>query len=106
MDGTKERSIYVDGCIRIYKEHKDFKERLKQDRSGRTIITQRLITYLAGEITIWYQDILCQRHGQQEYNVDMFRNVMTFLYRFENSLEDLKGKLLSSLQDSGDNEDE
>lgn len=106
IDGTRERSIYVDGCIRIYKEHEDFKDRLKQDRSGRTIITQKLITYLAGEITIWYQDILCQKHGQQEYNVDMFRNVMTFLYRFENSLEDLRGKLLSSLQDSGDKDDE
>lgn len=106
LDGTKERSIYVDGCIRIYKEHEDFKARLKQNRNGRTVITQKLITYLAGEITIWYQDILCQKHGQQEYNVDMFRNVMTFLYRFENSLEDLNGKLLSSLQNGGDDDDE
>ena len=101
IDGTLSRSTCVDGCIRIYKEHPDFKERLKQDRMGRTIITQKLITYLAGEVTVWYQDILCKKRGQQEYNVDMFRNVMTFLYRFEDALEDLNGQLLASLQDGG-----
>lgn len=104
IDGSLARSTCVDGCIRIYKEHPDFIERLKQKRSGKTIITQKLITYLAGEITIWYQDILCRKHGQQEYNVDMFRNVMSFLYRFENGLGDLEGKLLSSLQDTGEGE--
>lgn len=103
IDGTKERSTCVDGCIRIYKEHDDFKNRLKQDRSGRTVITQKLITYLAGEITVWYQNILCTKEQEQPvYHVDMFRNVMTFLYRFESDLSDLNGKLLSSLEDSGE----
>ena len=105
IDGTLSRSTCVDGCVRIYKEHPDFIERLKQNRKGETIISQRLITYLAGEITVWYQDILCDKHGQREYHVDMFRNVMTFLYRFENYMEELDGKLLSSLQ-SGDTDDE
>jgi len=105
IDGSLARSTCVDGCIRIYKEHPDFVERLKQKRSGKTVITQKLITYLAGEVTIWYQDILCHKHGQQEYHVDMFRNVMSFLYRFENALGDLEGKLLSSLQGTGEKDE-
>ncbi len=106
IDGTKERSICVDGTIRIYKEHEDFKSRLDRNRQGETRITQKLISYLAGEITVWYEDILCQKHQQKEYNVSMFKNVMSFFYRFENLMSDLDGKLLSSLQTGDDNVNE
>ena len=106
LDGTKERSTCVDGTIRIYKEHEDFKARVEKSRQGETKITPKLVSYLAGEITVWYEDILCNKHQQKEYNVAMFKNVMSFFYRFEDMLSDLNGKLLSSLQDEGDNNNE
>lgn len=106
LDGTKERSTCVEGTIRIYKEHEDFMARVEKSRQGETKITPKLISYLAGEITVWYEDILCNKRQQKEYNVTMFKNVMSFFYRFEDMLSDLNGKLLSSLQDDGEGNNE
>jgi hypothetical protein len=91
------RSQVIDGTIRIYKEHEEFEKRLDHTRSGEPKISQRLITYLAGEITVHYKDRLQQRTGQYEYHKDLFVNLVEFIYAFEDQVKDLEGLKLSEL---------
>jgi len=87
------RSTLIGGTIVIFKKHPDFFSRVEKKRIGESKITQRLITYLAGEITIHYKDKLETRGGlQPEYNKKMFRNVVDFIYLIEDSLKGLEGK--------------
>lgn len=97
------RSQYIDGNIIIYREHPDFLERVDStSRRGDSRISQRLVTYLAGEITVHYKDILQTRNGQPEYNKDLFVNLVEFIYQFESMLVGLVGRNLSDL--GGENE--
>ena len=93
------RSQLIGGEIRIFKRHPDFEARIKSTRSGKQKITQRLITYLAGEITVHYKDKFHNKIGQPEYNKYMFVDLVAFIYRFENMLSDLVGSNLSDLGD-------
>lgn len=96
---TKEelRSNLIGNTIYIFRNHKNFTERVDKKRSGESKITQRLITYLAGEITIHYKDKLITREGQPSYNKKMFNSVVQFIYKFENMLSELNGKNLSDV---------
>jgi len=86
------RSALIGGTIWIYKKHPDFISRVEKKRIGETKITQRLITYLAGEITIHYKDKLETKGGlQPEYNKKMFRDVVDFIYLIEEELKGLEG---------------
>ena len=85
------------GEIRIFKRHPDFEERVKSKRSGKQKITERLITYLAGEITVHYKDRFHNRKGQADYNKYMFIDLVAFIYKFEGILNDLVGQNLSDL---------
>lgn len=92
------RSELFGSEIRIYKRHPDFEDRLKISRQGEMKITQRLITYLAGEVTVHYKDVFHQKHGQPLYNKKMFSDLVQFVYKFESMLSELDGKKLSELE--------
>lgn len=89
------RSTVVGDEIRIFKKHPDFEERVRIGREGDTKITQRLVTYLAGEITVHYKDRFYIKTGQPEYNKQMFVGMVGFIYQFESLLSDLVNKNLS-----------
>lgn len=92
------RSVLVGSEIRIFKNHPDFKERVDILRRGGSKITQRLITYLAGEITVHYKDKFHTKKGTQpEYSKSHFSDLVGFIYQFEDMLKDLAGKNLSDL---------
>ena len=92
------RSTLAGSEIRIFKQHPDFQERVDMSRRGETRITQRLITYLAGEITVHYKDKFHTKQKEQpEYNKAMFTDLVGFVYQFEAMLKDLSGKNLSDL---------
>lgn len=91
------RSQLIDGSIRIFREHEDFLNRLDKRRHGEPVITQRLITYLAGEITVHYKDLVQNRKGQPVYNKALFTDLVDFIYRFEDMLKDLVNKDLSAI---------
>jgi hypothetical protein len=104
--GKQKRSVLNGGTIVVYKKHPDFEARVSQFRDGQLKITPRLITYLAGEITVHYKDKLQQKQGQAVYNVEMFENLVEFIYKFEDMISPLSGKNLSDLMDQeGNNED-
>jgi len=93
-----KRSLCVGGEIRIFKKHPEFQERVQKGRQGNVKITNRLITYLAGEITVHYKDSFHTRKATQpEYDVKLFEDLVSFIYSFENKLKDLSGKNLSDL---------
>lgn len=92
------RSNLYGSEIRIFKQHPDFQERVEVSRRGETRITQRLITYLAGEITVHYKDKFHTKQKEQpEYNKNMFTDLVGFIYQFEEMLKDLAGNNLSDL---------
>jgi hypothetical protein len=93
------RSQLIGGSIRIFKEHEDFQNRVDRTRTKEPKISQRLITYLAGEITVHYKDKLQTRHGQPEYNKKLFENLVEFIYQFENMVKDLAGQNLSDFNE-------
>jgi len=92
------RSVLVGSEIRIFKKHPDFQKRVDILRSGGSKITQRLITYLAGEITVHYKDKFHTKKGTEpEYSKSHFSDLVSFIYQFEDMLKDLAGKNLSDL---------
>lgn len=93
------RSQLIGGTIRIFREHPDFQERVDYSRTKEPKISQRLITYLAGEITVHYKDKLQTRHGQPEYNKRLFENLVEFIYQFESLVKDLAGQNLSDFSE-------
>lgn len=100
IDATNDeplRSVLVGNEIRIFKGHSDFEKRVETSRRGGKRLTQRLITYLAGEITVHYKDQFHQKMGQPVYDKRMFVDLVGFVYRFESMLADLAGKNLSDL---------
>lgn len=93
------RSLLVGSEILIYKKHPDFESRVSHTRQGETKITERLITYIAGEITVHYKDKFYNKinQGAPEYNINLFIGLVDFLYQFESMLAPYAGKNLSDL---------
>ena len=100
INGKLKRSQLIGGEIIIFRKHPDFDNRVSNFRDGQPKITQRLITYLAGEITVHYKDKLQSRQGQAEYNIEMFENLVEFIYKFEEAIGVYAGKNLSDLIES------
>ncbi len=91
------RSSLIGNEITIFKQHTDFQDRVDVSRKREAKITQRLITYLAGEITVHYKDKFHNKNGQPEYNKKLFIDLVSFVYEFEKMLKDLSGKNLADL---------
>ncbi|MCK4918196.1 MAG: ATP-binding protein [Candidatus Pacebacteria bacterium] len=90
------KSRLIGDTIEIFKKHPEFEKRVGHFRGGRPKITQRLITYLAGEITVHYKDRFYSKTGQPEYNIKMFESLVESIYLFEDLLRDFVEKDLSS----------
>ncbi len=92
------RSNIYGSEIRIFRQHSDFQSRVDVSRRGEPKITQRLITYLAGEITVHYKDKFHTKKGTEpEYSKSHFGDLVSFIYQFEAMLQNLAGKNLSDL---------
>jgi hypothetical protein len=95
---TKEliKSSLVGNTIEIYRKHPFFEDRMSYHKGGGLKVSQRLITYLAGEITVHYKDKFYTKNSQPEYNKRMFESLVESIYKFEELLKDAVGKDLSS----------
>lgn len=94
--GKKIKSRLLGNTIEIFRKHSDFESRMEHFRGGEPKVSQRLITYLAGEITVHYKDKYYMKSGQPEYNKEMFESLVGSIYLFEDLLKDAVGKNLSS----------
>jgi len=102
IDGETDkplRSILIGNEIAVFKKHSDFQTRLKHTRQGESKISERLLAYIAGEITVHYKDEFYKKlqDGQPEYNKNMFVGMAEFIYQLEDALSSLAGKNLSEL---------
>jgi hypothetical protein len=93
------RSILSGNEIVLFKKHTDFQKRVRPGRQGDSKITNRLLAYIAGEITVHYKDQFYNKHenGQPEYNKNMFVGMAEFMYELEDMLAPLDNKNLSEL---------
>ncbi len=94
--GAQIKSMLLGNTIEIFRKHPDFEDRVEHSRGGEPKVSQRLITYLAGEITVHYKDKYYMKLGQPEYNKKMFESLVESIYRFEDLLKDAVGKNLSA----------
>ncbi len=97
--GKQLRSLLSGEQIVIFKKHADFQARLSHTRQGGSKITDRLLAYIAGEITVHYKDEFYNKrqNGQPEYSKNMFVSMAEFIYQLEDALSALSGKNLSEL---------
>ena len=102
QDHSDENKFYRSYCdenrqICIFRYHKDFQDRIKTKRDGSEIISSRLINYLANEVTVHYKDIFYNKYGQPDYSLNLFIDMVDFIYRIEEQLKDLNGRNLSEI---------
>ena len=93
-----QRSSLIDDTIWIYRQHPDFLERVSTARAGKKHkITQRLVTYLAGEMTVHYKDKFHNKQGQPDYGKWMFQDLTDSIYFIEKALSGLVNLNLNTL---------
>jgi hypothetical protein len=97
--GKELRSILSGNDIVLFKKHSEFQKRLTHTRQGESKISDRLLSYIAGEVTVHYKDEFYNKHqnGQPEYNKNMFVDMAEFIFQLEDMLSSLSGKNLSEL---------
>lgn len=93
--GKPIKSRLLGNTIEIFRKHPEFENRLKHTSGGEPKVSQRLVTYLAGEITVHYKDRYYMKTGQPEYNKKMFESLVESIYLFEDLLKDAVDKNLS-----------
>jgi len=96
---VEQRSILAGDTIEIFKQHPDFKSRVRQSRTQAHKISRRMITYLAGEITVHYSHMWFNKlgKGNPQYNKEMFVDLTQRIYMLEEMLSHLKDENLSDL---------
>lgn len=92
------RSQIIGGDIEVFIKHPDFESRVDKKRNGEEKISQRLITYIAGEITVHYKDAFYEKTKiNNEYSKYQLEELVEFIYKFEDLLKDLRNKNLSDI---------
>ncbi|MFP4461741.1 MAG: hypothetical protein ACLFQE_06050, partial [Thermotogota bacterium] len=97
LTGETVKSVLIGDTIEIYRNHPEFEERVKKSLKGEAKITQRLVTYLAGEISIHYKDHYFHKKGIDILDKKILQNFVNFIYKFEEDLQKLSGKNLSDI---------
>jgi len=107
LEGTdkKLRSQYLDGTIYIYKNHPLFQERIKRTLQGEPKLNQRLIFYLASEISVHYKNVFYEKKKMQpdikrilSSREELFKSQIEFIYEFEKILQPLENLNLFTLE--------
>ncbi|MFH1546421.1 MAG: hypothetical protein ABIE14_03525, partial [Patescibacteria group bacterium] len=93
------RSQLIGGDIRIFRKHPDFQKRIKRSRVGNEQISQSLITYVAGQVTVHSMDKFYTKNGQPEYNKNMFDELVDYIYEAEFGLQECEGQNLSDFNE-------
>lgn len=80
--------------ILIFQKHPEFVKRMKVNLKKEWTITPALISYLACEIAIHFRDEIIVSRGIYQYNKEQMMDFAEFVYRFEECLSALPGKVL------------
>lgn len=92
-NGKPKRSELVGNEVIVFKNHPDFKERLKRNRIGEELISQRLIIYIISEVMIHYLSQYLEINYKNNFkDKDKLVAFAANLYFLENKLVDLIGQ--------------
>jgi len=96
--GTPIRSNLIDGTIMINSLHPQFEERVKTTRPGRMKMTDRLISYIAGTVSIHYKDAFYEKYRRQpDKRTQLFDDQLEFICRMEVALQGIKSEIQTML---------
>ncbi len=96
--GTSIRSNLIDGTIMINSLHPQFEERVRTTRPGRMKMTDRLISYIAGTVSIHYKDAFYEKYRRQpDKRTQLFDDQLEFICRMEVALQTIKSEIQSML---------
>lgn len=92
-NGKPKRSELVGDEVIVFKNHPDFMERLKRNRIGEELISQRLIIYIISEVMVHYLSQYFEINYQNNFkDKDKLVAFAANLYFLENKLVDLIGQ--------------
>jgi hypothetical protein len=103
-DGTIPRASLVEDTINIYVNHPDFMERTQRGRHGRMRLSDRLASYIASIIAIYYKDTYYSKYNLQPEirrvvgsRTAMFDDFLSFTCRLEKMLQEYVGSDLEKI---------
>jgi hypothetical protein len=99
-EGRVRRSRLLEGTIIINVGHEDFRSRLDHSRQGQARVTERLINYLAGVVSIHYKDQYYEKyHNQPDRRDQLFDEQVDFICRLETALIPQMGQLQARMDE-------
>jgi hypothetical protein len=100
IHGKVCRSRFLDGTIFINVAHEDFDKRVGYSRQGGLRLTERLVNYLAGVVSIHYKDVYYDKYKNQPDRRDqLFDEQVDFICRLEAALVPQIGALQCQLNE-------
>jgi len=92
-------SSLEEGDLRIYIDHPEFKKRQTYTQGGdgkrKPKVTQRLLSYMAGEITIHFEDKIVSKGKSPEYGIKLFKDLSERRNELEDLIQPMEGKNFS-----------
>ena len=96
--GKEIKSDLIGGDIRIWREHKSFESRVSRTNKDQPKITQRLISYISGQIMVHFADEMYTKETVEDYGKHLFVTLTDLISEFEDGLKSYDGKNLSNLE--------
>jgi len=90
LNGIQLRSVMSGNTVQIFRKHEDFQMRVKSSPKGHEEVNQRLINYIAMEVSMHYLNRKTN-HIADESNENKIRNFITTVLRLEEKLKSLDG---------------
>lgn len=90
LNGIQLRSVMSGNAVHIFKKHEDFQARVKSSPKGHEEVNQRLINYIAMEVSMHYLNRKTN-HIADESNENKIRNFITTVLKLEDKLKSLDG---------------
>jgi hypothetical protein len=90
LNGIQLRSVMSGNTVHIFRKHEDFQMRVKSSPKGHEEVNQRLINFIAMEVSMHY---LNRKTNQiaDDSNENRSRNFITTVLRLEEKLKSLDG---------------
>ena len=90
LNGIQLRSVMSSNTVHIFRKHEDFQMRVKSSPKGHEEVNQRLISYIAMEVSMHYLNRKTN-YIADESNENRSRNFITTVLRLEEKLKSLDG---------------
>lgn len=90
LNGLKLRSVMSGNTVHIFRKHEDFQMRVKSSPKGHEEVNQRLINYIAMEVSMHYLNRKTN-YIADESNENKIRNFITTVLMLEEKLKSLDG---------------